>query len=69
MNCDETIKEILTKTITFDKVKNEMPILYYDEITEKKQWIIPNFYSDEDFIFDYEQKYHYFQAITVLLII
>lgn len=62
MNCDETIKEILTKTMTFDKVKNEMPILYYDEITEKKQWIIPNFYSDEDFIFDYETEIPLFSS-------
>ncbi len=55
MDCADSFKSIINKLLTKEKIKENTPILYFNEETNKKEWVVPNFYSDEDFVFDYEK--------------
>ena len=66
MECDISLKEILIKRLFGENtqkltINEKTPILYLDEKTNKKVWIIPSVFTNEDIILDYETEIPYFE--------
>lgn len=66
MERDDSFKTIIKQQFTnsnkFFLISDSLPILYFDEILNKKVWVVPNnTNSNDDLIFDYETEIPFFQ--------